>query len=64
MVWVSLLPAALVMNLLVLPRFPDIPQPVGVIVSSVVSVVFVVWVGLPVMLRLRTAVAQRRSAHR
>lgn len=64
MVWVSLLPATFVMNLLVLPLFPGIPEPVGVTVSSVVSVAFVVWVGLPVMLRLRTAVARRRSAHR
>lgn len=64
MVWVSLLPAALVMNLLVLPLFPGMPVVVGIVVTSIVSVAFVIWVGLPLMHRMRVAVARRRSLHR
>ncbi len=64
MVWVSLLPAALVMNLLVLPLFPGTPVIVGIVVTSIVSVAFVIWVGLPLMHRIRAAVARRRSLHR
>lgn len=59
MVWISLLPPALILNLLVLPRFPGIPALIGVLASSLVSVAFVVWVGLPVMARFREFVLSR-----
>lgn len=64
MVWISLLPAALAMNLLVLPLFPGLSPLAGILATSVVSVAFVIWVGLPVMLRLRSALARRRAADR
>jgi len=60
MVWLSLLPPALIMSVVVLPLVPGLPTWAGVVIGSIVNVAFVVWVGLPVAGRIRAALISRR----
>ncbi|MBD0863051.1 hypothetical protein IA539_17850 [Gordonia sp. zg691] len=50
-VWTALFPAALVLNTFLMPGLPQMPTPVTTLISTLLLVPFVVWVGVPLVHR-------------